>query len=343
MAQPSSKRSDENSPDLVLRDLRKGQIGPLYWIFGAEQYLVNRLVEALRAKVLQGSPRGFNYDLFIGKETSAAQLLQAARTLPMMAPRRLVLVKDAHELKPAELETFSAYLKDPPKETTLVFLSEKVDRRVKFFQSFSKSGLLVECKPLYENQLGPFLREEAKEHGLSLGPEVPELLAQVVGTSLGSLAGALEKIALYISPRTDVSPDDALAAVADTRARSVFELTEAVAHKNLGQALMILRRLTEHDRGGSDLIPLVGTLAWQWRQLIKGSVLKAKGLPKGEVIKELGIFFRQADEYWTTLSRFDPRELRDKHGELMRADLALKSSPLSGATIVEGLLMKLCR
>jgi DNA polymerase III delta subunit len=90
------------------------------------------------------------------------------------------------------------------------------------------------------------------------------------------------------------------------------------------------------------IIPLLGTIAWQWRQLIKGSILKAKGLPKGEVLKELGIFYRQADEFWDYLSRFEPRELRDKHEELVKADLALKSSPLEGVVIIELLVMRLC-
>jgi DNA polymerase III subunit delta len=337
-----TKRENAPTPDGTLRAIRKGELSPMYWLYGAEPYWIEKMVEALRAVVLQGSPRGFNFDLFIGKETSASQISQAARTLPMMAPRRLVLVKDAHELKAAELEQFSNYIKAPPKETVLVFVSEKVDKRLKFFLAFQKEGLLVECKALYENQIGPWLLDEARTLGIILAPDVPELLVRIIGTSMITLTGALQKISLYLSPKREVSSEDALAAIADTRARSSFELTQAIGKKDLGRALATLQKITEHDKQSDVIIPLLGTIAWQWRQLIKGSILKAKGLPKGEVLKELGIFYRQADEFWDYLSRFEPKELREKHEELMKADLALKSSPLEGVVIIELLVMRLC-
>ena len=101
-----TRRENAPTPEGTLRAIRKGELSPMYWLYGAEPYWIEKMLEALRAVVLKGSPRGFNFDLFIGKETSASVISQAARTLPMMAPRRLVLVKDAHELKAAELEQF---------------------------------------------------------------------------------------------------------------------------------------------------------------------------------------------------------------------------------------------
>ena len=342
MAIKETRRETAPTPDGALRAIRKGELNPMYWLYGAEPYWIGKIVEALREVVLKGSPRGFNFDLFIGKETTASLISQAARTLPMMAPRRLVLIKDAHELKAAELEQLSSYLKDPPKETVLVFVSEKVDKRLKFFLAFQKEGQLIESKALYENQIGPWLLDEARNLGLVLAPEVPELLVRIIGTSLTTLLGALQKISLYLSPKKEVSAEDALAAVADTRARSSFELTQAIGKKDLGRALATLKKITEHDKQSDVIIPLLGTIAWQWRQLIKGSILKGKGLPKGEVLKELGVFYRQGDELWDYLSRFEPKELREKHEYLVKADLALKSSPLEGVVILESLVMRLC-
>ncbi len=90
------------------------------------------------------------------------------------------------------------------------------------------------------------------------------------------------------------------------------------------------------------MIPLLGMISWQWRQLIKGSIYKARGLGKAEVMKEMGVFYKQADDLWAALQRFDARELRDRHQAIVEADMLLKSSPLSGSVIMEGLCMKLC-
>ena len=62
----------------------------------------------------------------------------------------------------------------------------------------------------------------------------------------------------------------------------------------------------------------------------------------GDVAKELGLYSRQADDLWSYLGHFEPRELRDKHEDVVKADLALKSSPLEGVVIIELLVMKLC-
>ena len=145
-----------------LATLREGEPGPLYFLYGKERYLVDRAVDLLRARVLDPRTRDFNYELFYGKEAGASRIAQAARTLPMMAKRRLILVRDADEMKADELGGLVSYVSDPAPETCLVFVGEKADQRLKFFSAFKKHGELVKLEPLYERQLPDFVRGEAQ-------------------------------------------------------------------------------------------------------------------------------------------------------------------------------------
>src|SRR4051812_16112892 len=86
-----------------LAPLREGDPGPLYFLHGKERYLVDRAVDLLRARVLDPRTKDFNYELFYGKEAGASRIAQAARTLPMMAKRRLILVRDADQMKADEV------------------------------------------------------------------------------------------------------------------------------------------------------------------------------------------------------------------------------------------------
>ena len=119
---PSMARAAGADP---LAPLREGEPGPLYFLYGKERYLVDRAVDLLRARVLDPRTRDFNYELFYGKEAGAARIVQAARTLPMMAKRRLILVRDADEMKADELAALIPYVNDPAPESCLVFVGRE--------------------------------------------------------------------------------------------------------------------------------------------------------------------------------------------------------------------------
>src|SRR5579864_2568679 len=97
----------------------RGELGPLYYLYGRERFLVERGVEMIRDKILDRRTRDFNQDLLYGKEATGPRILGAARTLPMMAARRLVLVRDADELKADELNALLGYVAAPCRETCL--------------------------------------------------------------------------------------------------------------------------------------------------------------------------------------------------------------------------------
>ena len=74
---------------------------PVLLLCGKERFLVNRAVDAVKAAVLDPRTRDFNFDLLEGKDATPARILSVARTLPMMARRRLVLVRDLDDLSAA--------------------------------------------------------------------------------------------------------------------------------------------------------------------------------------------------------------------------------------------------
>lgn len=323
-----------------LAPLREGEPGPLYFIHGKERYLVDRAVEILRARVLDPRTRDFNYELFYGKEAGASRIAQAARTLPMMAKRRLILVRDADEMKGDELGGLIAYVSDPAPESCLVFVAEKADQRLKFFAAFKKHGVLIKLDPLYERQLPDFVRGEARARGVTLQPDAVTMIVDEIGAELGQLADAVERLAIYAGERKQITAEDVDKVVATTRQRNVFELANAVGSGDRARALAVLSSMLGARESG---VRIVAMLARHLRQLWITSELLERTRDKFEIAGALGIppFF--ADDIIRQARTIDAARARRMHAALFKADKDLKSSRLDDARLLEALILELTR
>src|SRR5436190_24319112 len=95
--------------------IAKGEIAPVYVLAG-DALLVGRVTAALAQALVTPATRAFNHDVFEGKSASAAAVLGAARTLPMMAKRRLVVVREVEGLGTDGLGALAGYLDKPAPE-----------------------------------------------------------------------------------------------------------------------------------------------------------------------------------------------------------------------------------
>ncbi|HZS38300.1 MAG TPA: DNA polymerase III subunit delta [Polyangia bacterium] len=327
-----------------LAPLRSGELGPLYLIYGRERFLVDRAVDLLRERVLDPRTKDFNFDVFHGKEADAGRIVQAARTLPMMAKRRLVLVRDADEMKAAAMTELVPYVSAPCAETCLVLVAEKVDQRLKLFTAWKKHGASIKLDPLYERQLPGFVRDEARARGVKFEAGAAELLCDEVGADLGQLADAVERLAVFVCDRPaaerSVSARDVDEQVATTRQRSVFELCNAVGEGSRERALGALGSMLGARESG---VRIVAMLARHVRQLWSAQSLLQKRVSKIELAQALGIppFFIDGIE--AQARRFDRAAFERMHAALYDADRLLKSSRLDDARLLESLVLELTR
>lgn len=326
-------------PEEFEKKVREGDIGPLYYIYGEEPYLVERGVKRLLARAVSPDFREFNLTVFYGGETKGEEIVAAALTLPMFAERRVVLVKKSGALAPAALETLSGYVQDPSPSTCLIFQGEKIDQRKKFFLDLKKGDRLVEYKRPYENQLGLFIRDEAATHGKRVEPAAAEMLAYLVGNNLQELAAQLEKVAMYVGERETVRVADIREAVSDTKVDSVFDLANALGEKNLGRALRSLRTIL---RDGEAPLMVLAMVTRHFRQLWRVKELVSRKVPSQEIAKAAGIhpyfvrgIMEQAGGY--TLAEF-----RVIFERFFTTDLALKTSGGKPVDLLERLVLDLC-
>ncbi|MBI5480859.1 MAG: DNA polymerase III subunit delta [Deltaproteobacteria bacterium] len=326
----------------VVAEVRAGRPEPVYYLYGKEQFLVQRALAAVRAAVLDPKTQAFNLDTVDCKEGAhhAERILAAARTLPMLARRRLVLVKDADELKPEDLEAMLPYLGNPAETTCLVFVAQNADLRRRFFLELRKGGGLAKFEPLYERRLPAWIEGEARALGHGVEPGAAQLLCDVSGADLASLSQALEQLSLFVGPRQRITVAAVEELCAETRQHSVFDLAKAVGERDTRRALHQCQRMLQ---AREPAVRILFMLTRHFRQLWIAQELAPQRLDREEAARRIGIppFF--VDGLMTQARRFDGRALARAFEALYGADRALKSSHAGDEVVLERLLVDLCR
>lgn len=321
------------------RAIDNGHFPPLLFLYGEEQFLLERTLKHLLDKAIPPDARDFNLTIFHPKEFSAAKLLDTVRTYPVFFPRRVVIVKGAHQIAAAELEGLQSYLHHPLPETLLIFVGEKIDARRKFFIDFKKSGELVEFKKLYDNQLPAAIRDLARQNNLTLTDGALTLFCRRVGANLQEVQTELVKLTLYLGEKSLADVADVEAVVTGSRQETVFALNDAIGERQAAQAVELVGRILDE---GLPALLVLNMVTRHMRNLCKVGEMVAQKRSKGEIAKAAGVNPYFLDGLIRQSRNFSGGQMRPVFERLLATDLALKSAAAHPAAMLEGLVLALC-
>lgn len=320
-----------------LAALRKGEHPlPCYAVVSSESVLVSEAVADLRKLVLKRAP-DFNRDEFRAGEAALGNVIEAAKTLPMMADRRWVHVADFHRLKAKDQQVLLAYLEQPSPQSVLCLSGSKLDGRTKLGKRLAKSGGAFTLEPPRQQALASWLQARAKRAGSVLEVGAAELLADLIGPDVGILDRTLEMLALYAGGGQPIDSEHIEATVAPVRVHSIFELTDAIGARDLTKASALLRNALG---GGESGLMVLAMMTRQFRHLLQFRTLRALGKTPGEIAQALGIRPFVVQALGRQAQRYQNKELVRAIVAASRADIRLKSTRLGAGVILDGLLVE---
>jgi len=303
-------------------ELAAGTIRPAYLVVGEEPLLRDDAMALLRGAVLAPGTEDFNFDRLDGSTTRPAALLDAVGTLPVMADRRLVVLREPEggrgggkALTDAIAEAVSAL--GSANDVVLLVVAAKADRRSRWTKAFRDPAADVRCDPPRGGRdLAAFIREEAKRQGVELERVAADLLAERVGPQLLLLRREIEKAALFAGPGERVTRDHVAAGSCDVAEEPIWDLTDAIGDGRGPDALISLARILA---AGAAPPQVLGALAAHFRKLLR---LSSGGAAAGPpfVVKKLE---RQAGRYTT-------RRLLACLSAIHETDMALKGAGALG-------------
>jgi DNA polymerase-3 subunit delta len=323
----------------------KARPQPVYAVHGDEAFLRRRVLLALRALVLGPEEGGFGLSAHAGDKATFAAVLDDLQTLPLLSPRRLVVVENADPFVSRERPRLEKYVADHPAGSAatgvLVLDLQSLPANTRLAKLLGEAGSLV-CKTPPAQRLPEWCAEWASaQHAKTLPAPAARLLVDLVGPAMGLLDQELAKLATYVGSAARIEAADVDRLVGSSRAENTWKIFDLIAAGRTGESLALLNRLLDQ---GEDPLRLLGAFSMQMRRLAQAARLHAQGVPLGDALEQAGVppfARRQAELQMRHLGR---RRLDALYDWLLQTDFGIKgASPLPARTQLERLVVQLAR
>ena len=326
------------TPAAFRAQIAKGATDPVYVVIGDDDHEKAALALTL-GEMIEEDLRAFNVERLYAVEgtVTARTVVEAAQTLPMIAPRRVVIVLQAERLfagrkrrgdaEPDEedgvgsLEALIEYLEKPSPTTTVLFVfsvpenaksPEEIPlaRNLKVTKVLLKAATVVVCTGLDGGKdPSQWVEQQAKAAGLAIDRPVVARLLQLASGDTARLRNDVEKLLLFAAGSGRVTLDHLS--------------TVAGSPEHHGDDWALVRAIEQGDAPAA------------LREL--GAALAAGGVPF-QILGQIGYAVRTPPPR----GRFPARRVPAAVDALLRTDLALKSSGGDPRALLERLVVDLC-
>ncbi len=333
----------------ISEDAARGQFAPVYFLHGDEPLLTRRAVETLVAAAVDRATADFNYDVFHGGDLNPERLATLLATPPMMAPRRVILVRELERAGAREKAMLADYARKPSADMVLVLAAGERVRIDQKKQSPKWAWELQECAatllswPLREPELVRWVSERAAALGKRLDRRAAYALYSRSGSDLARLEDDLEKLAIFCGDRPEITAEDVVGMTGIERGGTVFDWVEALAAGEGLKAAYLAGYLVSR---GESAVGAVAIAASHFITLGRAAELLARRMPEKAAIAKLGLFGRPPEAVQALLAQarsLDRGALSRALELLLETDLRLKSSSLPDRLILEELSLALPR
>ena len=316
--------------------LESGAFAPAYLFLGDDDYLKEEKVRAVMTAATDPATRDFNLEVLRATDVDARAIGTALSALPMMAPRRVVVIRDAGALKKDARTVLTKYLEHPAPDTVLVLV---VAAGTKPDEAWVTRTEAIDFRSLTEDELVKWVLQHTKQLGVTITPSAAVLLANATGNDLALLAGEIEKARNYSgsAPIDDVAVE---ATVGVRHGETLGDLLDRVADGDgLGAIALLERVLLQPKTTGVSVVMALTTqtLAIGWALAAKARGLAQHrlesefyGLLKENTSSVTGRPWSEAVKAWVRGTRhWDEAGAAAALRLLLAADRALKDTKVS--------------
>ena len=222
----------------VLKEIKSGNISPVYLLHGEESFHIDEVTDYIENHLLSESEKAFNQQIIYGKDMHIDNVIDYAMQFPMMAERRVLIVKEAQTMetkgKNGDSEKFISYIKNPAQTTVLVLAhkNKKADGRSKWFKAIKDHQVILESNRIKDYQVMPWIRNYLKDHGFDIDNNALELVSEYLGSDLSTVTNELDKLKVNLSAGQKISLKEIESNIGISKDYNVFELQDALITKN---------------------------------------------------------------------------------------------------------------
>jgi len=308
-----NKITTENYP-AARKEIAAGDLLPVYFICGNESFFIDSLQQDI-IKSMPEDLRDFNMDIFYGNETSLNSVISAAKSFPMMADRRIVVLRDfsASQIRTksdstqdnykdefsevgedSNIDEFLAYFERPNPSTILIVTDKKLPgntRLGKVVNNTSHIGF-AKFEPINENQLPQWVQKWSQlQFKVEIEPQAAIMLVERIGADLLAITGEINKIADGKKPGESILESDVDQHVQISKEVSIFDLKDAINRKYLTKSLQLANQMLRNSKTTEvgEVLRLLAFFYSYYGNIWQILRLTQKGVANSEIRNKVGI------------------------------------------------------
>lgn len=260
----------------IISDIKKGNYAPVYLLMGEESYYLELVAGWLEKLVVAEEDRDFDYEVFFGAETKVENVAASAQQYPMMADKRLVMLKEAQSLEHAavQLGKLEGYVTHASPTTVLaiVYKGGELPATSKLVKAVKSAGGVVFSSPaLREYKIGAPISEYCAERKIGIDPDASEMLVSYLGNSLTKIFREIDKLIVAGgSEMTRITRKEVAANIGLNKDFNIFDFQSAVVTKNYGKMMSMVKLYSEGSKKNNvqvivgRIFPVFARIAMAW-------------------------------------------------------------------------------
>lgn len=275
---------------------------------------------------------------FFGPEAKAGEIIEACRTLSLLSESSAAIVRHAEGLPKKEQEILLKEIDRLDDDAKLVLVAEKIDKRLKFWQSCLRKAEVVSTEAPPAKSIRSWLQKEVKRRKMSLDADALEQISAYAQEDFGQALLLLERVQLYRGAEAEIRGMDVTACRVAGEAAQIFAWSDAVGAGEWQRAFAILQVLWAHHE---EPLAILALLVRHFRILFKARENEALWGRPAELARVLAVPPFVVEKYCRQSKRYRRRQLWNIWNELLETDRQLKSSPVPRQLVLESLVWRL--
>jgi len=238
------------SAEKIIGDWKKNKFKPVYWLEGEEDYYIDKVMDYAEHHIMDETAAGFNLTVFYGKDADWAAVINACRRYPMFADKQVVLLKEAQHMK--DIEKLEGYFENPLSSTIFVagYKGKTLDKRKTLYKQLKSTAEIFTSEKIKDNKLQEWIADHLRGQGYTINSKAISLLDEHIGNDLNRIVNEIEKLALNLKGKKEITEDDIEKYIGISKEYNVFELQAAIAKKDLAKAITILQYFEGNPKAG---------------------------------------------------------------------------------------------
>lgn len=244
----------------IIQSVSARDCAPVYILMGEESYFIDLIVDNFEKQLIPEEDRDFNYDMFYGNDADIDYVVGVAQQFPVMAERKLVMLKEAQSMHQAknQLEKFAAYCSRPNPSTVLViaFKGDNLNANSKLLKAVKEGGGVIFRSPVpREYQLPAYIKDYCLQRKIGIDEKAVSMLAEYIGPPLSKLFGEINKLIGIKGPGAErITSEDIEKNIGISKDFNNFELVNALGEKNYPKAVQIVRHFASTPKNNPTVL-----------------------------------------------------------------------------------------